>query len=39
MAWGALAVLDLGRAREAGVVIGAAWGLLVLFEVHRLDER
>jgi len=37
IAWGALSALDVGHARDVGVVIGAAWGLLVLFEVRRLD--
>jgi hypothetical protein len=37
VAWGALAGLDVGHSRDIGVVIGAAWGLLVLLEVTRLD--
>jgi hypothetical protein len=37
VAWGALSALDVGHSREVGVVIGAAWGLVVLFEVRRLD--
>jgi hypothetical protein len=37
VAWGALAALDVEHSRDVGVVIGAAWGLLVLYEVHRLD--
>ena len=37
VAWGALAGLDLGHSRDIGVVLGAAWGLLVLYQVHRLD--
>lgn len=37
VAWGALAGLDVGHSRDVGVVIGAAWGLLVLLEVARLD--
>jgi hypothetical protein len=37
VAWGALAGLDVGHSRNIGVVIGAAWGLLVLLEVNRLD--
>jgi hypothetical protein len=37
VAWGALAALDVGHSRDIGVVIGAAWGLLVLLEVARLD--
>jgi hypothetical protein len=37
VAWGALAALDVGHPRDVGVFIGAAWGLLVLFEVRRLD--
>jgi hypothetical protein len=37
VAWGALAALDVGHSRDIGIVIGAAWGLLVLLEVHRLD--
>jgi len=37
VSWGALAALDVGHSRDIGVVIGAAWGLLVLLEVRRLD--
>ena len=37
VAWGALAGLDVGHSRDVGVAIGAAWGLLVLLEVARLD--
>lgn len=37
VAWGALAGLDVGHSRDIGVVFGAAWGLLVLLEVTRLD--
>jgi hypothetical protein len=37
VAWGALAGLDVGHSRDVGVVIGAAWGLLVLFTVRRRD--
>jgi hypothetical protein len=37
VAWGALAALDVGRSRDVGVVIGAAWGLLVLFTVRKRD--
>jgi hypothetical protein len=37
VAWGALAGLDVGHSRDIGVVIGAAWGFLVLLEVARLD--
>ncbi|TML32520.1 MAG: hypothetical protein E6G24_10110 [Actinobacteria bacterium] len=37
VAWGALSALDVGHSRDVGVVIGAAWGLLVLSEVRRLD--
>jgi hypothetical protein len=37
VAWGALSALGVGHSREVGVVIGAAWGLVVLFEVRRLD--
>jgi hypothetical protein len=39
VAWGALAAVHAGYAREIGVLLGAAWGLLVLFEVLRLDQR
>ena len=39
VSWGALAALDVGHSRDVGVVIGAAWGFLVLFEVLRLDAR
>jgi hypothetical protein len=37
VAWGALAGLDVGHSRDIGVVVGAAWGLLVLYQVHTLD--
>ena len=37
VAWGALAALDVGHSRDVGVVIGAAWGLLVLFTVRKRD--
>jgi hypothetical protein len=37
VAWGALAGLDVGHSRDIGVVLGAVWGLLVLYEVNRLD--
>jgi hypothetical protein len=37
VSWGALAALDAGHSREVGIVIGAAWGVLVLFEVLRHD--
>jgi len=37
VAWGALAAVDAGHAREVGVALGAAAGLLVLLEVLRLD--
>jgi hypothetical protein len=39
VSWGALEALDVGHARDVGIVIGAAWGLLVLFEILRLDAR
>ncbi len=39
VSWGALAALDIGHSRDIGVALGAAWGLLVLFEVLRLDAR
>jgi hypothetical protein len=39
VAWGALEGLGVGQARNVGVAIGAAWGLLVLLEILRLDAR
>src|ERR1043166_1858301 len=38
VAWGALAALEVGHARDIGVVNGAVWGLLVLQQVLRLDR-
>jgi len=37
VSWGALAAAHAGHSREIGVVIGGAVGLVVLFEVLRLD--
>lgn len=37
VSWGALAAVDAGHSREIGVVVGAVWGCLVLYEVLRLD--
>jgi hypothetical protein len=39
VAWGALEAADAGHARQIGVVIGGVAGLIVLFEVLRLDGR
>jgi hypothetical protein len=37
VAWGALRALDVGSAKTAGAVIGAAAGLVVAAEVLRID--
>ena len=39
VSWGALDALGVGHSRDVGVAIGAVWGVLVLFEVLRLDAR
>jgi hypothetical protein len=38
VSWGALAAAHVGHSRQVGIVIGAAWGLAVLLEVHRIDR-
>ena len=37
VSWGALAAAHAGHSRQIGVVIGGLFGLVVLFEVLRLD--
>jgi hypothetical protein len=37
VSWGALAAAHAGHSRQIGIVIGAVWGVLVVFEVLRLD--
>jgi hypothetical protein len=37
VSWGALAAADAGHSRQIGIVIGAAWGLVVVFQVLKLD--
>jgi hypothetical protein len=39
VAWGVLDAVNASNAREIGVAIGAVAGLLVLFEVLRIDGR
>jgi hypothetical protein len=39
VSWGALAAAHAGHAREIGIVIGGAWGLLILLEILRLESR
>jgi hypothetical protein len=39
VAWGALAAAHASHPREIGIVVGAAWGLLILLEILRLESR
>ncbi|HEY6836474.1 MAG TPA: hypothetical protein VI142_08485 [Gaiellaceae bacterium] len=38
VSWGVLAAAHAGHSRQIGVVIGAAFGVLAVFEVLRLDR-
>jgi hypothetical protein len=37
VSWGALAAAHVGHSQQIGIVIGAVWGVIVLFQVLELD--